>query len=113
MKIIPTEEELGKDEYPQSLVTELFLMREAFLQSEMKLSSLEHVLYNQMWDEEYIPRLANRNLCTEITKLREHVNKKFYYLDRKILRIKLYKNMDESEDPIYESEDPGLDEIIN
>ena len=51
MEIAPTEEELGKDEYPQSLVTELFLMREAFLQSEMKLISLEHVLYNQTVDE--------------------------------------------------------------
>ena len=78
MKIAPTEEELGKDEWPLSLVTELFLMREAYLQSEMKLISLEHVLYNQMWDEDYFPRSTTRELCTYITKLREHINRKYY-----------------------------------
>ena len=50
-----------------------------------------------MWDEEYTLRLVHRNLCTEITKLREHVNKKFYYLDQKILSIKLYKKMEWAE----------------
>ena len=112
MEIEPTEKEAGKDRL-QLIAHELLLAQDACLQFEIKLISLEHVLYNQMWDEDYYPRKGNRTLCTEITKLREHVNKKFYYLDRKILRIKLYKNMDESEDPIYESEDPGLDEIIN
>ena len=105
MKILPTEEERS-DEWPLSLETELFLMREEYLRFEMKLISLEHVLYNQMWDEEYFPRLANRKLCTEITKLREHVNKKFYYLDQKILKFKMDNIMDKSENQ-------GPDEIIN
>ena len=82
------------------------LARDACLQFEIKLISLEHVLYNKMWDDEYIPRLANRNLCTEITKLREHVNKKFYYLDQKILKFKMDNIMDKSENQ-------GPDEIIN
>jgi len=126
MEIEPTEKEARKNWLPL-IADEVLLAQDACLQFEIKLISLEHVLYNKMWDEEYILRLVNRNLCTEITKLREHVNKKFYYLERKILRIKLYKNMDESEDSIYESEDsiyesedsiyesedPGLDEIIN
>ena len=59
----------------QIIAHKLLLARDACLQFEIKLISLEHVLYNQMWDEDYFPRLANRKLCTEITKLREHVNK--------------------------------------
>ena len=105
MEIEPTEKEARKDRLPL-IAHELLLAQDACLQFEIKLISLEHVLYNQMWDEEYIPRLANRNLCTEITKLREHVNKKFYYLDRKILKIKIDKIMDVSENQ-------GPDEIIN
>ena len=106
MKIIPTEEELGKDEYPQSLVTELFLMREAFLQSEMKLISLEHVLYNQTVDEEDLTQKNIRKCSTDITKLREDVKRNYSHLDRAISKVVSRKI-------IFESEDPGLDEIIN
>ena len=105
MEIAPTEKEAGKDRL-QLIAHELLLARDACLQFEIKLISLEHVLYNQMWDEDYFPRLANRNLCTEITKLREHVNKKFYYLDQKILKFKMDNIMDKSENQ-------GPDEIIN
>ena len=91
MEIAPTEKEGGKDRL-QIIAHELLLSRDACLQLEIKLISLEHVLYNQLWDEEYypeyFPRLANRKLCIEITKLREHINKNFYYLDQKILKIK-------------------------
>ena len=106
MKIIPTEEELGKDEYPQSLVTELFLMREAFLQSEMKLISLEHVLYNQTVGEEYFNQETIRKNYTDITKMREDVKRKCSHLDRAISKVVSRKI-------IFESEDPGPDEIIN
>ena len=106
MKIIPTEEELGKDEYPLSLVTELFLMREAFLQSEMKLISLEHVLYNQTVDEEYFTQKNIRKYSTDITKLRENVKRKCSHLDRAISKVVSRKI-------IFESEDPELGEIIN
>jgi hypothetical protein len=106
MKIIPTEEELGKDEYPQSLVTELFLMREAFLQSEMKLISLEHVLYNQTVGEEYFNQETIRKNYTDITKMRENVKRKCSQLDRAISKVVSRKI-------IFESEDPGPDEIIN
>ena len=106
MKIIPTEEELGKDEYPLSLVTELFLMREAYLQSEMKLISLEHVLYNQTVGEEYFTQETIRKKYTDITKLRENVKRKCSHLDRAISKVVSRKI-------IFESEDPGPDEIIN
>ena len=106
MKIIPTEEDLGKDEYPQSLVTELFLMREAFLQSEMKLISLEHVLYNQTVGEEYFNQETIRKNYTDITKMRENVKRKCSHLDRAISKVVSRKI-------IFESEDPGPDEIIN
>ena len=106
MKIIPTEEDLGKDEYPQSLVTELFLMREAFLQSEMKLSSLEHVLYNQTVGEEYFNQETIRKNYTDITKMRENVKRMCSHLDRAISKVVSRKI-------IFESEDPGPDEIIN
>jgi hypothetical protein len=106
MKIIPTEEELGKDEYPLSLVTELFLLREAFLQTEMELISLEHVLYNQTVGEEYFTQETIRKNYTDITKLREKVKRKFSHLDRAISEVVSRKI-------IFESEDPGPDEIIN
>ena len=106
MKIIPTEEELGKDEYPQSLVTELFLMREAFLQSEMKLISLEHVLYNQTVGEEYFNQETIRKNYTDITKMREDVKRKCSHLDRAISKVVSRKI-------IFGSEDPSPDEIIN
>ena len=106
MKIIPTEEELGKDEYPLSLVTELFLMREAFLQSEMKLSSLEHVLYNQTVDEEDLTQKNIRKCFTDITKMREDVKRNYSHLDRAISKVVSRKI-------IFESEDPDLGEIIN
>jgi len=105
MEIAPTEKEAGKDRL-QLIAHELLLARDACLQFEIKLISLEHVLYNQMWDEDYYPRKGNRTLCTEITKLREHVNKKFYYLDQKILKFKMDNIMDKSENQ-------GPDEIIN
>ena len=106
MKIIPTEEELGKDEYPLSLVTELFLLREAFLQTEMELISLEHVLYNQTVGEEYFNQETIRKNYTDITKLRENVIRKCSHLDRAISKIVSRKI-------IFELEDPGPDEIIN
>ena len=105
MEIAPTEKEAGKDRL-QLIAHELLLARDACLQFEIKLISLEHVLYNQMWDEDYDPRKFNRTLCTEITKFREHVNKKFYYLDQKILKFKMGNIMDKSENQ-------GPDEIIN
>ena len=106
MKIIPTEEELGKDEYPQSLVTELFLLREAYLQSEMKLISLEHVLDNQTVGEEYFNQETIRKNYTDITKMREDVKRKCSHLDRAISKVVSRKI-------IFGSEDPGPDEIIN
>ena len=106
MEIAPTEEKMGKDEWPLSLVTELFLMREAYLQSEMKLISLEHVLYNQTVDEYYFTQETIRKTYTDITKLRENVKRKYSHLDRAISKVVSRKI-------IFESEDPGLDEIIN
>ena len=106
MEIAPTEEKMGKDEWPLSLVTELFLMREAYLQSEMKLISLEHVLYNQTVDEYYFTQETIRKNYTDITKLRENVKRKCSHLDRAISKVVSRKI-------IFESEDPGLDEIIN
>ena len=105
MKILPTEEERS-DEWPLSLETELFLMREAYLQSEMKLISLEHVLYNQTVDEYYFTQETIRKNYTDITKLRENVKRKYSHLDRAISKVVSRKI-------IFESEDPGLDEIIN
>ena len=106
MEIAPTEEKMGKDEWPLSLVTELFLIREAYLQSEMKLISLEHVLYNQTVDEYYFTQETIRKNYTDITKLRENVKRKCSHLDRAISKVVSRKI-------IFESEDPGLDEIIN
>ena len=106
MKTSPTKDEAAADEWLLSRETERALTEEACLQFEIKLISLEHVLYNKMWDEEYILRLVNRNLCTEITKLREHVKREYSLLDRAISKVVSHKW-------IFESEDPGLDEIIN
>ena len=106
MKIAPTEEKMGKDELFQLRDHKLFLIREACLQFEIELISLEHVLYNQMWDEDYFPRSTTRELCTYITKLRENVKRKYSHLDRAISKVVSRKI-------IFESEDPGLDEIIN
>ncbi len=105
MEIAPTEKEAGKDRL-QLIAHELLLARDACLQFEINLISLEHVLYNQMLDEDYHPRKRNRIFCTEITKLRENANKKFYYLDQKILKFKMDNFMDKSENQ-------GPDEIIN
>ena len=105
MKILPTEEERS-DEWPLSLETELFLMREEYLRFEMKLISLEHVLYNQTVDEHSCTQKTIRKICTCITKLREHVKRKYSHLDRAISKVVSRKI-------IFESEDPGLDEIIN
>ena len=106
MRIAPTEEKLGKDEWPLSLETELFLMREEYLQFEMKLISLEHVLYNQTVDEEDFTQKNIRKYSTDITKLRENVKRNYSHLDRAISKVVSRKI-------IFESEDPGLDEIIN
>ena len=105
MKILPTEEERS-DEWPLSLETELFLMREEYLQFEMKLISLEHVLYNQTVDEEYFTQKNIRKYSTDITKLRENVKRKCSHLDRAISKVVSRKI-------IFESEDPDLGEIIN
>ena len=105
MKILPTEEERS-DEWPLSLETELFLMREEYLRFEMKLISLEHVLYNQTVDEYYFTQETIRKTYTDITKLRENVKRKYSHLDRTISKVVSRKI-------IFESEDPGLDEIIN
>ena len=106
MEIAPTEEKMGKDEWPLSLVTELFLIREAYLQFEMKLISLEHVLYNQTVDEEDFTQKNIRKCSTDITKMREDVKRNYSHLDRAISKVVSRKI-------IFESEDPGLDEIIN
>ena len=106
MEIAPTEEKMGKDEWPLSLVTELFLMREAYLQSEMKLISLEHVLYNQTVDEYYFTQETIRKTYTDITKLRENVKRKYSHLDRAISKVVSRKI-------IFESEELDLDAIIN
>ena len=113
MKISPTKEEVASDEWRLSRDTELCLTQEACLQFEMKLISLEHVLYNQTVDEHSCTQKTIRKICTSITKLREHVKRKYSHLDRAISKVESNKFIYESEDPIYESEDPGLDEIIN
>ena len=105
MKILPTEEERS-DEWPLSLETELFLMREEYLQFEMKLISLEHVLYNQTVDEYNFTPKNIRKFSTDITKLREHVNRKYSHLDRAISK-------EVSRKIIFESEYLDLDAIIN
>ena len=105
MKILPTEKERS-DEWPLSLETELFLMREEYLQFEMKLISLEHVLYNQTVGEEYFTQETIRKNYTDITKLRENVKRKCSHLDRAISKVVSRKI-------IFESEDPDLGEIIN
>ena len=106
MEIAPTEEKMGKDELFQLRDHELFLMREACLQFEIKLISLEHFLYNHMSDEDYFPRITTRELCTYITKLREHINRKYYDFEVVISKAKSLEVM-------YASRDLDLDEIIN
>ena len=106
MEIAPTEEKMGKDELFQLRDHELFLIREACLQFEMKLISLEHVLYNQAMDEHSCTQKTIRKICTSITKLREHVKRKYSHLDRAISKVVSRKI-------IFGSEDPGPDEIIN
>ena len=105
MKILPTEEERS-DEWPLLLETELFLMREEYLQFEMKLISLEHVLYNQTVDEEDLTQKNIRECFTDITKMREDVKINYSHLDRAISKVVSRKI-------IFESEDPDLGEIIN
>ena len=105
MKILPTEEERS-DEWPLLLETELFLMREEYLQFEMKLISLEHVLYNQTVDEEDFTQKNIRKYSTDITKIRENVKRNYSHLDRAISKVVSRKI-------IFESEDPDLGEIIN
>jgi hypothetical protein len=106
MEIAPTEEKMGRDEFFQLRDNKLFLIREACLQFEIELISLEHVLYNQMWDEDYFPRSTTRELCTYITKLREHINRKYYDFEVVISKA-------ESLEIMYASRDLDLDEIIN
>jgi hypothetical protein len=106
MEIEPTEEKIGKDELFQLRDHKMFLIREACLQFEIKLISLEHFLYNHMSDEDYFPRKNIRKYSTDITKLRENVKRNYSHLDRAISKVVSRKI-------IFESEDPGLDEIIN
>ena len=106
MKIAPTEEKMGRDEFFQLRDNKLFLIREEYLQFEMKLISLEHVLYNQTVDEEDLTQKNIRKCSTDITKLRENVKRNYSHLDRAISKVVSRKI-------IFESEDPGLDEIIN
>ena len=106
MEIAPTEEKMGRDEFFQLRDNKLFLIREACLQFEIELISLEHVLYNQTVDEYYFTQETIRKNYTDITKLRENVKRKYSHLDRAISKVVSRKI-------IFESEDPGLDEIIN
>ena len=106
MKISQTKEEKASDEWRLSRDTELYLTREACLQFEMKLISLEHVLYNQTVGEEYFNQETIRKNYTDITKLRENVKRKCSHLDRAISKVVSRKI-------IFESEDPDLGEIIN
>ena len=106
MSQAPTEEKMGKDELFQLRDHKLFLIREACLQFEIKLISLEHFLYNHMSDEDYFPRITTRELCTYITKLREHINRKYYDFEVVISKA-------ESLEIMYASRDLDLDEIIN
>ena len=113
MKTLPTKDEAAAEEWRISRDTELYRTREACLQFEITLISLEHVLYNQTVNEHSYTQKTIRKICTSITKLREHVKRKYSHLDRAISKVESNKFIYESEDPIYESEDPGLDEIIN
>ena len=106
MEIAPTEEKMGKDELFQLRDHKLFLIREACLQFEIELISLEHVLYNQTVDEEDFTQKNIRKCSTDITKMREDVKRNYSHLDRAISKVVSRKI-------IFESEDPGLDEIIN
>ena len=106
MSQAPTEEKMGKDELFQLRDHKLFLIREACLQFEIELISLEHFLYNHMSDEDYFPRRTTRELCTYITKLREHINRKYYDFEVVISKAKSLEIM-------YASRDLDLDEIIN
>ena len=106
MEIAPTEEKMGRDEFFQLRDNKLFLIREACLQFEIELISLEHVLYNQMWDEDFFPRLTTRELCTYITKLREHINRKYFDFEVEISNAKTLENM-------YASRVLDRDTIIN
>ena len=101
-----TEEKMGKDELFQLRDHKLFLIREACLQFEIELISLEHFLYNHMSDEDYFPRITTRELCTYITKLREHINRKYYDFEVEISKAKSLEIM-------YASRDLDLDAIIN
>ena len=106
MEIAPTEEKMGRDEFFQLRDNKLFLIREACLQFEIELISLEHVLYNQTVDEEDFTQKNIRKYSTDFTKLRENVKRNYSHLDRAISKVVSRKI-------IFESEDPGLDEIIN
>ena len=105
MEIAPTEKEAGKDRL-QLIAHELLLARDACLQFEIKLISLEHVLYNQTVGEEYFNQETIRKNYTDITKLRENVKRNYSHLDRAISKVVSRKI-------IFESEDPELGEIIN
>ena len=112
MEIEPTEKEARKNWLPL-IADEVLLAQDACLQFEIKLISLEHVLYNQTVDEHLCIQNNMRKICTNITKLREYVKRTYSLLDRAISKVESHKWIFDSEDSIYESEDPGLDEIIN
>ena len=59
-----------------------------------------------MCDEDNFHRLTTRELCTYITKLREHLNRKYYDFEVEISKAQSLEIM-------YASRDLGLDEIIN
>jgi len=98
MEIAPTEKEAGKDRL-QLIAHELLLARDACLQFEIKLISLEHVLYNQTVDKYHFNQNDIRKICTNITKLREHVKREYSLLDRAISKVVSHKWIFESEDP--------------
>ena len=54
----------------------------------------------------HLSQIALRKCSTDITKMREDVKRNYSHLDRAISKVVSRKI-------IFESEDPGLDEIIN
>ena len=104
MKKVPSEEELGKDNWSRLRLIELSLTRDACLTFEGKLISLELFLNNQMWEDVDYQKQSTWQLCRDITKLREHVNRMFHDYERE---------SNEQEKRICKSEGQCLEEIIN
>ena len=106
MKKVPSEEELGKDNWSRLRLIELSLTRDACLTFEGRLISLELFLNNQMWEDVDYQKQSTWQLCRDITKLREHINRKHWDFLEEISRAR-------SLEIKYASRDLGLDEIIN